>query len=107
MLLFNNLCRLRTYIKILKTRSLLKITPAPDPILIKHIHSWSCSGSCKKRQTPVGVDTVTPGPAHLCSQQESNSSWSATFLLKQEHELNFLERSRSQKIPDQTTSVLE
>jgi len=32
--------------------TLLKITPGsvPDPVLIKNIHSWSCSGSCSNQK---------------------------------------------------------
>jgi len=45
----------------------LKITlaPTPNPVPIKNILSWSCSGSGWKALTPAEVDSCTPDPAHL------------------------------------------
>jgi len=37
----------------------LKTTPAPGPVLIKIIHSWSYSGFCCKSRTPYRVDSGT------------------------------------------------
>jgi len=45
--------------------TLLKITPAPAPTLIKNIYSWYCSVSCWKTPTLAEVDSCTPASAHL------------------------------------------
>jgi len=54
----------------------LKITPdpTPDPVPIKNIHSWSCSGSGWKAQTSAGVDSCTPNLAHLWTKRNWSRS---------------------------------
>jgi len=43
----------------------LKTTPTTGSVLIKNIHSWSCSGSCCKSRILAGVNSGTPNPTHL------------------------------------------
>jgi len=38
----------------------LKTTPAPGPVLIKNIHSWSCSGSCSCKSAKELLPESTP-----------------------------------------------